>query len=71
MKIVLISSLAAIPFAVVASNRYLEDFVYRIRNSWWIYVIATTIAILISLLAVFLQTLRAARTNPAEALKKE
>ena len=71
MKIVLVSAVAAVPVAVLACGRYLEGFVYRIDNHWWVYVIAVMLALLISLAAVFVQISRAARTNPAEALKKE
>lgn len=71
MKIVLISCIIAVPIAVYACGRYLETFVYRIENRWWVYAFAVLVALAISLLAVFLQTLRAARTNPADALKKE
>lgn len=71
MKIVLVSAVAAVPVAVLACGRYLEGFVYRIDNHWWVYVIAVLLALLISLAAVFIQISRAARTNPAEALKKE
>ena len=71
MKIVLISCIVAVPAAVMACSRYLEGFVYRISNRWWVYVIAVLLALLISLAAIFVQISRAARTNPAEALKKE
>ena len=41
------------------------------NNVWWIYVLAVILSFAISLASVLWQTLRAARTNPAEALKKE
>ena len=41
------------------------------KNVWWIYVVAVILSFAISLVSVLWQTLRAARTNPAEALKKE
>ena len=71
MKIVMISCVVAVPAAVMACSRYLEGFVYRIGNRWWVYALAIILALLISLAAVFIQISRAARTNPAEALKKE
>ncbi len=71
MKIVLISGLVAVPVAVMACGRYLEGFVYRIDNMWWVYAVAVVFALLISLAAVFVQINRSARTNPAEAIKKE
>lgn len=71
MKIVFISCVIALPVAVFACGRYLDGFVYRIGNHWWVYALAIILAVLISLAAVFIQISRAARTNPAEALKKE
>ena len=41
------------------------------NNIWWIYFIATLLSFGVSIVSVLWQTLRAARTNPAEALKKE
>jgi len=67
----LIAAVVAIPAAWVIAGRYLEDFAYRMPQKAWIYIAATAAVAAISLLAVLWQTLRAARTNPAKALKKE
>lgn len=71
MKIVILSCIIAVPVAVFACGRYLSGFAYRIDNHWWVYLLAILFALLTSLAAVFVQISRAARTNPAEALKKE
>ena len=71
MRIVLASCIIALPIAIIACGRYLEEFVYRIANNWWVYALAMGLSLIISLAAVFVQISRAARTNPAEALKKE
>ena len=60
-----------IPVAVLIAERYLETFVYRMSLKPWIFIVATASMLAVSLLSVLWQTLRAARTNPAEALKKE
>jgi putative ABC transport system permease protein len=62
-----------IPPAWILCGRYLEQFSYRIdlKENIWIFLTAMVISIAISTAAVLWQTLRAARTNPAEALKKE
>ena len=70
-KIIVLSCVIAIPVAVYACGRYLDNFVYCTDNAWWIFVMTTLAIVVISVAAVFAQTLRAARTNPAEALKKE
>ncbi len=67
----LIAAVVAIPAAWVIAGRYLEDFAYRMPQKAWIYIAAAAAVAAISLLAVLWQTLRAARTNPAEVLKKE
>ena len=67
----IIACVIAVPVSVVAAGRYLETFVYKMPQKPWIYVLAAVSAFTISIASVLWQTLRAARTNPAEALKKE
>ena len=71
MIITLIGSAAALPVAWIFCGRYLEEFAYRIDLTIWPFAVAVLLALVISLTSVLWQTLRAARTNPAEALKKE
>ena len=67
----LIATVIALPVAVLIAGRYLETFVYRMDQKPWIYITAIIVVFATSLASVLWQTLRAARTNPAEALKKE
>ena len=71
MLLVLVGAVIAVPIAVWAAQRYLEQFIYRIENYAWIFIVAVILSMLMAFLSVLWQTLRAARTNPAEALKKE
>ena len=71
MIITIIGSAVAIPVAWIFCGRYLEEFAYRIDLTIWPFAAAVLLALVISLASVLWQTLRAARTNPAEALKKE
>ena len=71
VRITLIANLIAIPVAVAAFSTIMKEFADKITNIWIIYVICVLISFAISLGSVLWQTLRAARTNPAEALKKE
>ena len=66
-----ISSIIGVPVAVWICMKYLETFSYRMPDKPWIFIVATIIIFVISVFSVLWQTLRAARTNPAEALKKE
>ena len=72
-KIMGVAVIVGLPFAVWISGRYLQQFAYRfsLDEKWWIFPVAVLISLTISTLTVLWQTLRAARTNPAEALKKE
>ena len=67
----LIAAIIAVPIALWIAQRYLEAFIYRMDMPIWIFGVAVLAVIVISLASVIWQTLRAARTNPAEALKKE
>ena len=67
----LIATVIAIPAAYFIAARYLEGFQYRMEQNAWIYIASSLSVFAVSLLAVLWQALRAARTNPAEALKKE
>ena len=71
MALVGIACIIGIPIAVYAAQEYLKDFIYRLEGYWWIFVIAVVITLVISMLSVLWQTLKAARTNPAVELKKE
>ena len=68
---VVISAVVAIPVAYTVIGRWLEGYVIRTDNSPVIYIGAFAVVLAVALAAVALQALRAARTNPAEALKKE
>ena len=71
MALVGIACTIGIPIAVYVAQEYLKDFIYRLEGYWWIFVVAVVITLVISMLSVLWQTLKAARTNPAEELKKE
>ena len=71
MVLVGIAALIGIPLAVWFCGRYLERFAYRIEHYGWIIAVAAILGMLMAFLSVLWQTLKAARTNPAEALKKE
>jgi putative ABC transport system permease protein len=49
----------------------LQDFAYRIELGWWTFALAGGVALLIALLTVSAQAIRAALANPVEALRYE
>ncbi|MHA4809976.1 ABC transporter permease [Flavitalea flava] len=71
MKLVAIAFIIAAPFAWWIMNKWLQDFVYRVNFSWWIFLVAGMAALLIALVTVSSQALRAAIANPIRSLKTE
>jgi putative ABC transport system permease protein len=71
LKLVLIASVIAFPVAWYFMNNWLQDFAYRISISWWIFVLAGVIALLIALITVSFQAIRAALMNPVKSLRTE
>tara|TARA_R110002096_G_scaffold26642_3_gene82038 strand:- start:5660 stop:8011 length:2352 start_codon:yes stop_codon:yes gene_type:complete len=71
LKLVGISILTAMPIAWFAMDNWLQDYAYRIEINWWIFVMAGVVAILIALLTVSFQAVKAALANPVDSLKTE
>lgn len=71
VKLVLLSIVIASPVAYLALNSWLSDFAYRTTIGLWPFVSSAMIAILIVLLTVSYQTIKAASTNPVKSLRYE
>lgn len=71
LKLVVLGFLIAIPIAWYAMNRWLADFAYRIEISPGIFVLAGAIALIIALLTISWQSIKAALTNPVDSLRSE
>ena len=71
VKLILLANIIAMPFAWYTMNRWLQNFAYRIDFSWWTFLLSSVIALLIALLTVSWQVIRAAKANPVEALRYE
>ncbi len=71
LKLVIISWLIAFPIAWYAMNKWLQDFAYRISISWWVFAGAGIFALIIALLTISSQAIRAATANPAKSIKSE
>jgi len=71
LKLVLIANVVAWPVAYVVMNNWLQDFAYRIEIGWWVFALAGGIALVIALLTVGAQAIKAALANPVEALRYE
>ena len=71
LKLVLIASLIAFPVAWWTMNKWLQSFAYRINISWWVFVVAGLAALLIALITVSSQAIKAAISNPVKSLRSE
>ncbi len=71
LKLVLIACCIAFPIAGWIMYKWLQDFAYRIDIEWWVFAGAGLTAVLIALLTVSWQAVRAATANPVEALRTE
>ena len=71
LKLVLISAIIAFPLAWWAMNKWLQDFAYRVNIGWWIFIAAGFIALLIAVITVSTQAIRAAIANPVKSLRTE
>ena len=71
LRHVLIATLIAWPIAWLCINKWLQDFAYRVNLSWWVFILAGVAALLIALLTISFQAIRAATANPVESLRTE
>jgi len=71
VKLVALAIVIASPIAWWAMNKWLQGFAYRAPVSWWIFVLAGAAAIIIALLTVSFQSIKAALANPVRSLKSE
>lgn len=68
---VLISFCIAAPLAYYVMNRWLQNFAYQTSVSWWVFIGAGIIAMLVALITVSYQSIKAARMNPVDAIRYE
>jgi len=59
------------PVAAYFLHRWLQNFEYRVDASWWIFGLAGALTLIIALLTVGIQTIRAALSNPVKSLRSE
>ena len=71
IKWVVFASLLAWPAIYFIMNSWLQNFVYRINIGWWVFVLAGGIALLIALVTVSFQAIKAATANPVKSLRYE
>ena len=71
VKLVLIANVIAWPLAWLAMNQWLANFAYRIEISWWVFARAGGLALLIALVTVSTQAIKASIATPVDSLRYE
>ena len=71
LKLVFIAFIIALPVGWYATNKWLQDFAYRVDVHWWVFVLAGIIAIVIAFITISFQTIKAALSNPVKNLRTE
>ncbi len=71
VKLVLVAMIVGFPIAFWVMDDWLKDFAYRISISWWTFAAAGSLALVIALLTVSFQSIKAALMNPVKSLRTE
>jgi putative ABC transport system permease protein len=71
VKLVIISILISFPIAYLLSNNWLQGFEYHIELKWWFFAISGATSLLIAVITVSFQAIKASLINPAETIKTE
>ena len=71
LKLILFSLLLAFPLAWLAMHKWLQNYAYRVDIHWWVFIMAGVAAILIAIITVSFQAIRAAVSNPVKNLRTE
>jgi ABC-type antimicrobial peptide transport system permease subunit len=71
LRLVIIAILIATPMAWWAMHNWLQNYTYRVPISWFTFIIAGTLAIIIAAVTVSYQAIKAAVANPVKSLRTE
>jgi putative ABC transport system permease protein len=71
LKLVFVAFILASPIAWYVMNRWLQDFAYRTNISIWVFVVAIVLAVIITIVTISYQAIKAALANPVQSLRTE
>jgi putative ABC transport system permease protein len=71
IRLVIISFIVAAPIAYWGMSEWLMDYTYRISINWWMFIVAGVLVILIAVITVSFQAIKAAMANPVKSLRAE
>jgi putative ABC transport system permease protein len=69
--LVLIANVIAIPLAGLVMHKWLQDFAYRIDLSWIVFIAVLLVSVIIALVTISFQAIKAATANPVKSLRSE
>ncbi len=68
---IIVSIVVSVPASIYLMSKWLENFAYRSRLSWWLFALSACTAVIITILTVSWQVWKAASSNPVKALRYE
>ncbi len=71
LKLVVIAAVIGTFVTYVAIDKWLQGFAYHVSISWWMFVIAGSIALVVAFITILFQAMKAALTNPVKSLRTE
>ena len=71
VRLVLIAAVIAIPVTYIAADKWLENFAFRIELNWLMFGVSVLLLMIISLLTIAFQSLKAALANPIKSLRTD
>lgn len=71
LKLVVISCFIAVPIAYYIMNGWLQEYPYRVILKWWIFALAMIGALLVTMITISFQAIKAAKANPIKSLRTE
>ncbi len=71
LKLISIALIVSSPLAYLIMQKWLDNYAYRIEFGWWIFASAGIIVLLVSLIVISFQTVKAAVANPVDSLRRE
>ena len=71
LRLVFISSIIAFPLSWWFMHKWLQNYAYRVSINWWVFIVAGLLALVIALMTISFQSIRAAIANPVKSLRTE
>ncbi len=71
LQLVILSCLVAFPLAYWVMSKWLKNYEYHIGVQWWVFIVAGLAALIIALVTISFQSIKAALANPVKSLRSE